>query len=111
MKAFYDDLTAKGLADKTLIMIWSEFGRRIADNASNGTDHGTANNIYFVGGKVKGGFYGSDPNLTDLLQGNLKHQIDFRDVYSTVIQGWFGNSANEAAQVLGGTFNNLSIFL
>ncbi len=111
LKAFYDDLTAKGLADKTLIMIWSEFGRRIADNASNGTDHGTANNIYFLGGKVKGGFYGSDPNLTDLLQGNLKHQIDFRDVYATVIQGWFGNSATESAQVLGGTFNNLGTFV
>ncbi len=111
LKAFYDDLTAKGFADKTLIMIWSEFGRRIADNASNGTDHGTANNIYFLGGKVKGGFYGSDPNLTDLLQGNLKHQIDFRDVYSTIIQGWFGNSATESAQVLGGTFNNLNTFL
>lgn len=111
LKAFYEDLTAKGLADKTMIMIWSEFGRRIADNASNGTDHGTANNIYCIGGKVKGGFYGSAPNLTDLLQGNLKHQIDFRDVYSTVIQGWLGNSAGEAAQVLGGTFNNLGIFV
>ena len=111
LKAFYDDLTAKGLADKTLIMIWSEFGRRIADNASNGTDHGTANNIFFLGGKVKGGFYGSDPNLTDLLQGNLKHQIDFREVYSTVIQGWFGNSVAETAKVLGGTFNNLNTFL
>lgn len=110
LKAFYDDLTAKGSVDKTLIMIWSEFGRRVADNASNGTDHGTANNIYLLGGKVKGGFYGSDPNLTDLSQGNLKYQIDFRDVYSTVIQGWFGNSAGEAAQVLGGTFNNLGTF-
>lgn len=111
LKAFYDDLTAKGLADKTLIMIWSEFGRRVADNASNGTDHGTANNFYFLGGKVKGGFYGSDPNLTDLLQGNLKHQIDFRDVYATAIQGWLGNSAAETAQVLGGTFNNLGTFV
>ncbi|MBL8186986.1 MAG: DUF1501 domain-containing protein [Acidobacteria bacterium] len=111
LKAFYDDLTAKGLADKTLILIWSEFGRRVADNASIGTDHGQANNFYFIGGKVKGGMYGSDPNLTDLQQGNLKHQIDFRDVYSTVIQGWLGNSAAEAAQVLGGTFNNLAVFV
>ncbi len=111
LKAFYDDLTAKGLADKTLILIWSEFGRRVADNASIGTDHGQANNFYLIGGKVKGGMYGSDPNLTDLQQGNLKHQIDFRDVYSTVIQGWLGNSAAEAAQVLGGTFNNLAVFV
>lgn len=111
LRAFYDDLTAKGLADKTLILIWSEFGRRVADNASNGTDHGQANNFYLIGGQVKGGMYGSDPNLTDLQQGNLKHQIDFRDVYSTVIQGWLGNSAAEAAQVLGGTFNNLAVFV
>ena len=54
--------------------------------------------------------YGTDPNLTDLLQGNLKHNIDFRDVYATIIQGWFGNSAAESAQVLGGNFNNLNIF-
>ena len=109
LKAFYDDLTAKGISDKVLIMIWSEFGRRVADNASNGTDHGTANNIYFLGGRVKGGMYGNDPNLTDLLQGNLKYTIDFRDVYATVIQGWFGNSAAESAQVLGGSYNNLNI--
>ena len=111
LKAFYDDLAAKGLADKVLILIWSEFGRRVADNASIGTDHGQANNFYLIGGRVKGGMYGSDPNLTDLQQGNLKHQIDFREVYSTVIQGWLGNSASEAAQVLGGAFNNLAVFV
>jgi uncharacterized protein (DUF1501 family) len=108
LKAFYDDLTAHGIGDKVLIMIWSEFGRRVADNASNGTDHGQANNFYFIGGRVKGGMYGTDPSLTDLQQGNLKHKIDFRDVYSSIIQGWFGNSASEAAQVLNGNFNNLN---
>lgn len=107
LKAFYDDISAKGIADKVLIMIWSEFGRRVADNASNGTDHGFANNICCIGGRVKGGFYGADPNLTDLQQGNLKHKIDFREVYSTIIQGWFGNSASEAAQVLNGNYDNL----
>ncbi len=109
LKAFYDDLAAHGISDKVLVMIWSEFGRRVADNASNGTDHGTANNIYFMGGRVQGGVYGADPNLTDLLQGNLRHNIDFRDIYATIIQGWFGNSAAEAAQVLGGSFNNLGV--
>lgn len=107
LKAFYDDISAKGIADKVLIMIWSEFGRRVADNASNGTDHGFANNIYCIGGRVKGGFYGADPNLTDLQQGNLKYKIDFREVYSTIIQGWFGNSASEASQVLNGNYDNL----
>jgi uncharacterized protein (DUF1501 family) len=110
LKAFYDDLVAHGMGDKVLILVWSEFGRRVADNASNGTDHGTANNIYCIGGKVKGGMYGADPNLTDLLQGNLKYTIDFRDVYATIIQGWFGNSAAESALVLGGNFNNLNLF-
>lgn len=107
LKALYDDLVAHNLIDKTIIMIWSEFGRRVADNASIGTDHGTANDIYLLGGRVKGGTYGADPSLTDLSGGNLKMNIDFRDVYSTIIQGWFGNSASEAAQVLGSTFNNL----
>jgi uncharacterized protein (DUF1501 family) len=111
LKAFYDDLVAHNIADRTLIMIWSEFGRRVADNASNGTDHGQANNIYCVGDKVKGGMYGPNPNLTDLQNGNLKHNLDFRDVYSTIIQGWFGNSAAEAAQVLNGNFNNLGFLL
>jgi len=109
LKAFYDDLVAHSISDKVLVMIWSEFGRRVADNASNGTDHGTANNIYFLGGRVQGGVYGADPNLTDLLQGNLKHNIDFRDIYATIIQGWFGNSAAESAQVLGGSFNSLGV--
>ena len=67
-----------------LILVWSEFGRRVADNASNGTDHGTANNIYLHRrSRSKAECMAADPNLTDLLQGNLKHTIDFRDVYAT----------------------------
>ncbi len=107
LKAFYDDLIAQGIFDRTLVLLWSEFGRRVADNASDGTDHGAANNFYLFGGKVKGGVYGPDPNLTDLQSGNLKHALDFRDVYTTVMQDWFGNSASEAAQVLRGNFNRL----
>ncbi|MEP7340444.1 MAG: DUF1501 domain-containing protein [Acidobacteriota bacterium] len=111
VKAFYDDLAAHNLADKTLIMIWSEFGRRVADNASNGTDHGEANNIYCIGNRVKGGVYGANPNLTDLHNGNLKNNLDFRDVYTTIIQNWFGNSAAEAQQVLNGQFTNLGFLM
>jgi uncharacterized protein (DUF1501 family) len=111
VKAFYDDLAAHNLADKTLIMIWSEFGRRVAENASDGTDHGMANNIYLLGNRVRGGVYGQDPNLTNLVNGNLPHTTDFRDVYATIIQSWFGNTAAEAAQVLGGTFNNLGFLM
>lgn len=111
LKAFYDDIAEHGLADKLLIMIWSEFGRRVADNASNGTDHGQANNIYCVGNRVIGGTYGADPKLTDLQNGNLKNNYDFREVYSTIIQSWFGNSASDAAQILNGSFNNLGFLM
>ncbi len=104
LKAFYDDLVAHNLADKALIMIWSEFGRRVADNASNGTDHGTANNIYVIGNRVKGGVYGEDPDLTDLDKGNLKAKIDFRQVYATLISDWLGG---DPVPVLNGNFGNL----
>lgn len=107
LKAFFDDLAAHNLDDKTMVMIWSEFGRRVADNASNGTDHGWANNIYLLGKRVKGGVYGADPNLTDLEAGSLKWKIDFRSVYQTIIESWFGNSNSDAQQVLGGNFGNL----
>ncbi|MEP7271107.1 MAG: DUF1501 domain-containing protein [Acidobacteriota bacterium] len=107
LKAFYDDLVAHNLVERVLVMVWSEFGRRLADNASNGTDHGEANDLMFIGGKVKGGVYGDDPSLTDLRAGNLKYKIDFREVYASVIQGWFGNSAAETAQVLNGNYNTI----
>jgi uncharacterized protein (DUF1501 family) len=104
LKAFYDDMVAHNLGDKTLIMVWSEFGRRVADNASEGTDHGQATNMYFIGNRVKGGTYGPDPSLTDLQNGNLKSNLDFRQVYATVIDNWIGG---EHAPVLGGSFTKL----
>jgi uncharacterized protein (DUF1501 family) len=107
LKLFFDDLAAHNLYDKTMVMIWSEFGRRVADNASDGTDHGTANNILLLGNRVKGGVYGADPNLTDLEAGNLKSKIDFRSVYQTIIESWFGNSNSDARKVMGGDFGNL----
>jgi uncharacterized protein (DUF1800 family) len=106
LKAFYDDLVAHGMEQRALILLWSEFGRRVAQN-NNGTDHGTANNVLALGGRVKGGVYGQDPNLTDLDRGNLKFKIDFRAVYQTIIESWLGNSSAEAQQVLNGSFGNL----
>lgn len=103
LKAFYDDLVAHGLEQRVLILLWSEFGRRVAQN-NNGTDHGTANNVLALGGRVKGGVYGPDPSLTDLERGNLKFKTDFRQVYATLIQDWLGG---EAAAVLNGNFGNL----
>ena len=107
LKAFFDDLAGRNLADKTLVMIWSEFGRRVADNASAGTDHGTASNILLLGGRVKGGTYGADPNLSDIEAGNLKWKVDFRSVYQTIIENWFGNSNSDARKILDGDFGNL----
>lgn len=107
LKAFFDDLAAHNLYDKTLVMLWSEFGRRVADNASAGTDHGTANNIYLLGKSVKGGVYGADPSLNDLDAGNLKWKVDFRSVYQTIIENWFGNSNSDARKILDGDFGNL----
>ena len=66
-------------------MTFSEFGRRVAQNASNGTDHGTAMPLFVVGGKLKGGLYGAHPSLTDLDNGDLKFATDFRSVYATVL--------------------------
>lgn len=108
LKAFYDDMTAHGLADKVIIMMWSEFGRRVGDNASIGCDHGTANNVYVLGNKVKGGVYGADPSLTDLSGGNLKFKIDFRQVYATIIKDWLGG---DPVAVLNGSFANLGFLV
>ena len=78
--------------------LYSEFGRRVAANASNGTDHGTASNIFVVGHSVKGGLYGEQPSLTDLDQGDLKYNVDFRSIYATLLEQTLGS---EADQVLG----------
>jgi uncharacterized protein (DUF1501 family) len=89
-------------------MVWSEFGRRVSDNASIGTDHGTANNVFVLGDKVKGGVYGADPNLTDLSGGNLKFKVDFRQIYATLIQDWLGG---DPVPVLNGSFSNLGFLV
>jgi uncharacterized protein (DUF1501 family) len=106
LKAFYADLEAHGNAKRVLAMTFSEFGRRVTQNASNGTDHGTAMPLFVVGGAVKGGVYGEHPSLTDLDQGDLKFATDFRSVYATVLQSWLGRNP---ADVLSGTFASLPI--
>jgi uncharacterized protein (DUF1501 family) len=87
--AFIKDLKQAGKLDDTLVMTFSEFGRRVEQNASDGTDHGTANNIMIFGGKLKkAGIYNSAPNLAQLDNGDLKYEIDFRDVYATLLDRW-----------------------
>ncbi len=90
MSAFYRDIQQQGNEDRLLTFSFSEFGRRVAENASGGTDHGVANQIYVFGSKIKAGFHGAPPSLTSLDQGDLKHHTDFRSVYATVIEKWLG---------------------
>lgn len=106
LAAFYGDLAAQGKADQALVLTWSEFGRRLAENASGGTDHGTAAPIFILGGKVKGGWYGEPPDLKNLDNGNLKFAVDFRSVYATVLEQWLQADSNA---VLGARFNTLPL--
>jgi len=88
ISAFYADLAAHGNADRVLTMTFSEFGRRVAENGSRGTDHGTAAPVFVIGGGVKGGLYGEHPSLDTLDNGNLHFTTDFRSVYATVLEKW-----------------------
>src|SRR5579872_6193381 len=105
MKAFYDDLAAHQLDGQVLTMTFSEFGRRVEENANRGTDHGTAAPMFLIGGGVKGGIYGDHPSLSDLDFGNLKWHTDFRSVYATVLERWLGVPSQ---QVLGSGFQTLN---
>ena len=102
--AFQRDLEAQRLDRDVLTMTWSEFGRRAQENASAGTDHGTAAPLFLVGSGVRGGLYGDPPDLADLDQGNLRHSVDFRSVYATVIERWL---QADATPILGGTYPTL----
>ncbi|HJT59305.1 MAG TPA: DUF1501 domain-containing protein [Ktedonobacteraceae bacterium] len=102
LAAFYTDLSAHGKADNVVIMTWSEFGRRVDENGSLGTDHGTAAPMFVLGNPINKGIYGEPPSLSSLDQnGNLKYTIDFRSVYATVLDRWMGASSQD---VLGGSF-------
>jgi uncharacterized protein (DUF1501 family) len=88
ISAFYADLAAHGNDGRVLTMTFSEFGRRVAENGSRGTDHGTAAPVFVIGGGVKGGLYGEHPSLDALDNGNLRFTTDFRSVYATVLEKW-----------------------
>jgi len=104
--SFLKDLKAAGSLDDTLVMAFSEFGRRVEQNASNGTDHGTANNVFVFGGKLKkAGIYNEAPDLANLENGDLKYKVDFREVYATLLDKWL-NVNNQ--QVLNKKYSGLS---
>jgi uncharacterized protein (DUF1501 family) len=101
MAAFYTDLAAHGNDKRVLTMTFSEFGRRIAENGSRGTDHGEASPLFLIGGGVKGGLYGSMPDLGTTDLGNVRFTTDFRSVYATVLERWLGRPSDK---VLRGAF-------
>jgi uncharacterized protein (DUF1501 family) len=108
LRGFMEDLARSGRADDVAVMVFTEFGRRVNENLSKGTDHGTATPMYLVGKKVKGGFYGQMPSLTDLDDGNLKMTTDFRSVYATMLKEWMGFDDTKA--VLKGDYPTLGAF-
>lgn len=91
LTAFYQDLDAHGKADDVLVLTWSEFGRRVEENANGGTDHGAGSVLFALGNGVQQGLYGDAPNLAALVDnGNVPYTTDFRRVYATVIDRWLG---------------------
>jgi len=108
VRAFMEDVKRIGRDDDVAVMMFTEFGRRVEENGSLGTDHGTATPMFIVGKHVKGGFYGRAPSLTDLDDGNLKMTTDFRSVYATMIKEWL--AYDDTAAVLKGRFDPLGAF-
>jgi uncharacterized protein (DUF1501 family) len=90
VSAFTRDVTEHGHGSRVLTLSFSEFGRRVEENASKGTDHGAAAPVILTGSSVQPGFFGAHPNLTDLDDGDLKFHTDFRQVYATLLDGWLG---------------------
>lgn len=104
---FYEDMAAHGLADKLVMMEWSEFARRPAENNSFGSDHGTAGALFVIGDPVRGGLYGEHPSLDASAldrAGNMQFTVDFRSIYGTIIDHWLGG---DSRSILGAQFENI----
>ena len=105
--AFVESLKKAGEFDNTLILTFSEFGRRVEENSSSGTDHGKANNLFIIGNNLKKpGIYNSAPDLTRLDNGDISHKIDFRNVYSDIITEWF---KKDSTKIVSTNFSSLGI--
>ena len=105
LAAFQKDIAAQNASDRVVVMTFSEFGRRVQENANGGTDHGTAAPLFVLGGKIKGGLVGAQPSLTDLSNGDLKFNTDFRSVYATLLEQWL---QTKSAPILGREFPKLA---
>lgn len=106
LNAFYRDMKAQGNSGRVMTMVFSEFGRRVRMNASGGTDHGTAAPMYFVGDMVRPGLLGQHPSLTDLDQGDLKFNVDFRSIYAGVLEDWMKSPSEK---ILGGSYRKANL--
>jgi len=106
LAALQQGLAAQGRWKDTLVMSYAEFGRRPKENGNQGTDHGTVNSHFVLGGRVAGGFYGQAPQLASVSDGNLPYAVDFRQLYATVCERWWGKPATG---VLGGHFPTLPL--
>ncbi|QDV22710.1 DUF1501 domain-containing protein [Aureliella helgolandensis] len=108
VSALIRDLDAHSHADRVCVMTFSEFGRRVAENASAGTDHGAAGPMFLCGGGVRAGVTGDPPNLVDLHDGDLQHQFDFRQVYASVLDAWFRTAPGP---IVGEGYDPLNLFM
>lgn len=106
LKAFLVDIRQAGLSDRIMVMAFSEFGRRVQENASAGTDHGTSGPVFIAGESVKSGILNDYPSLVDLADGDLKSTIDFRRIYSSLLSDWLNI---DATLPLGGKFKPLKV--
>lgn len=106
LKAFHEDMKAQGNNGRVLTMVFSEFGRRVRQNGSSGTDHGTAAPMYLVGDMVRPGLHGVHPSLTDLDNGDLKFTLDFRRVYAGILEQWLKAPSKE---ILRGTYKPVNV--
>lgn len=105
--AFLADLKRDGLLERVLVMTYSEFGRTVLENGRRGTDHGAAAPVLLAGGKLRGGLFGAHPSLLDLEEGGLRHGIDFRQLYATILGPWLGL---DARGILGAEYEPLDLF-
>jgi uncharacterized protein (DUF1501 family) len=106
VRAFLDDVAQAGHGSRVAVLAFSEFGRRVKENASAGTDHGAAGPVFLAGGGVKGGLHGTRPDLNNLDDGDVKVSLDFRRIYATLLDQWVGCRSEK---VLGEKFEHLAI--
>lgn len=106
VKSFLDDLKSSGLEDRVMVLAFSEFGRRVKENDSQGTDHGAAGPVFIAGGKTIGGLVGQAPDLSDLDDGDIKTSLDLRQIYAAILEDWF---EMDSASILGERFQKCAL--